>query len=70
RPANRCTGAKGRPANRCTGAKGRPANRCTGAKGRTTMCNRDLATWLNDYATALDKANQKLKAILGLQPKP
>ncbi len=45
----------------------RPANRCKDDQGRSTLCNRDLADWLNSYAGALDKANAKLRAILGLQ---
>lgn len=47
----------------------RPPNRCRDAKGRPTLCNRDLADWLNAYDAALDKANGKLHEILGLQPK-
>ncbi len=45
----------------------RPANRCKDDQGRATLCNRDLAGWIIDYAGALDKANAKLRAILGLQ---
>lgn len=46
----------------------RPANRCSDSQGRSTLCNRDMADWLNAYATALSKANGQLKAIMGLQP--
>lgn len=51
-------------------APSRPANRCKDDRGRSTICNRDLADWLNGYAAALDKANARLREILGLQPKP
>lgn len=48
----------------------RPANRCKDDRGRATLCNRDLAGWLNAFDLALGKANDQLRAILGLQPKP
>lgn len=50
-------------------APARPANRCKDDQGRATLCNRDLAGWVIDYAGALDKANARLREILGLQPK-
>jgi hypothetical protein len=51
-------------------APSRPANRCKDDRGRATLCNRDLAGWLNAFDLALSKANDQLRAILGLQPKP
>ncbi len=47
----------------------RPANRCKDDQNRPTLCNRDLAGWVIDYAGALEKANARLREILGLQPK-
>lgn len=48
----------------------RPPNRCRDARDRPTICNRDLADWLNEYDATVDKLNAKLGRILSLQPKP
>lgn len=48
----------------------RPANRCKDAKGRATICNRDLAEWLNSYDALVDGLFGKLDAIWRLQPPP
>lgn len=47
----------------------RPANKCQDAKGRPSICNKDLAAWLNAYDRFADDLTNKLDAILGLQPK-
>lgn len=48
----------------------RPASRCKDAKGRSTLCNRDLADWLNAYDALVSKLYGKLQAIEDLQPEP
>ena len=47
----------------------RPPLRCRDARGTATLCNRDLADWLNAYDALVDTLYRKLDAIHGLQPK-
>ena len=47
----------------------RPALRCTDANGTATLCNRDLADWLNAYDAALARINARMREIIGLQPR-
>lgn len=46
----------------------RPALSCTDADRRPTICNRDMADWLNAYDRALDSINRRMAEIRGLQP--
>lgn len=46
----------------------RPADRCRDAQNRSTLCNRDLAGWLNEYDAALARINARMLEIAGLQP--
>jgi hypothetical protein len=48
----------------------RPANRCKDARGRATICNRDLASWLNAYDALVDTLFGKLDAIAEQQAPP
>lgn len=46
----------------------RPALRCVDVKGRATLCNRDMADWLNAYDALVTKLFGQLQAIEDLQP--
>lgn len=46
----------------------RPALRCVDAKARATLCNRDLADWVNAYDALVTKLFGQLQAIEALQP--
>ena len=47
----------------------RPPLRCRDARGTATLCNRDLADWLNAYDALVDTLYRKLNGIRRLQPK-
>lgn len=46
----------------------RPALSCKDATGRATICNRDMANWLNAYDAALARIRARMAEIRGLQP--
>lgn len=47
----------------------RPAAECRDANGSRTICNRALADWINAYDAALERINERMRRIFGLQPK-
>jgi len=47
----------------------RPAAQCRDANGTRTICNSGLVGWLNAYDAALERINERMRKIIGLQPK-
>ena len=46
----------------------RPPLACKDAAGRATLCNSDMAYWLNAYDAALARIRANMAQIRGLQP--
>lgn len=46
----------------------RPPLNCRDANGTMTLCNRQMADWLNAYDAALDRINARVRELQGLQP--